>query len=116
MKTDIDFITIKDGKISSIWEIKRSEKVKVGTWSPYINPTIGNDINNYYMLISLSNLLKVKMVTVHHEEMKPDVVFTGEEKVDFFIYKPKPDIESLALFAQRGKSTTGVINDVLNLR
>jgi len=119
MKTDIDFLFTRDGKISSVWEVKRSNVVRVGVWAPYVNPNTNNDINNYLMLMSFSNLLKCKMLTVHHEEMDSSVIFNGTERVDFFIYKPQPNhqpnLDTLHTFALRTSSTTATINDILNI-
>lgn len=115
MKTDIDFLLIKDHKVDSIWEVKRSAKIKVGSWIPYVNPSKPNDVNNYYMLMSLSNLLKARMITVHHEEMNADAVLTGEEKADFYVYTPGPNQNMLNTFALRTENTTRVINEVFNI-
>jgi hypothetical protein len=115
MKTDIDFLLIRAGKISSVWEVKRSKIVRVGSWAPYINPNSNNDINNYLMLMSLSNLLKCKMLTVHHEEMDSQITFNGTERADFFVYNPQPSQDNLNIFALRKSSTTATINEALNL-
>lgn len=115
MKTDIDFLMTNNGKVSSIWEVKRSKVVPVGKWAPYVNPNSNNDINNYLLLMSLSNLLKCRMITVHHEEMNNAATFNGSEQVDFYVYHPKPDQDSLNSFAMRKTSTTSTINKVLNI-
>jgi hypothetical protein len=115
MKTDIDFLLTRNNKVSSVWEVKRSKAIQVGQWAPYINPNTNNDINNYLMLMSLSNLLKCKMITVHHEEMDSTVAFSGNEQVDFFTYAPQPNQHNLNSFAVRKNSTTATINGALNI-
>jgi hypothetical protein len=80
-KTDIDLLIVKDNVVDKIIEIKRSNKIKVGSWNPYIV----NDGPNYLMQISLCKMLSCDFITVHHEEMNESIVFNGDESVDLFI-------------------------------
>ena len=92
MKTDIDILTIEnDGKnIKSLIEIKRSKKVPVGTWRPYVNPNSKyNDCNNYYLMMELADLLNTNFYTIHHELMSNELIFKPTDTVDLFTYKPQ---------------------------
>jgi hypothetical protein len=92
MKTDIDILTIDDNgeNIKSLIEIKRSKKIPVGTWKPFVNPNSKyNDCNNYYLMMELADLLNTNFYTIHHELMNDDLEFHSTDNVDLFTYKPK---------------------------
>ena len=91
MKTDVDVLTLNmDLKtIKSLIEIKRSRKIPVGTWKPFINPRSShNDCNNYFIMITLANLLDFYYYTIHHDIMDGEISFKEGDLVDLFTYKP----------------------------
>lgn len=119
MKTDIDLLRIEDERIKSIIEIKRSRKVPVGKWKPYIDAgSANNDVNNYYMLMSFAGALQSSMITIHHEEMDNDATLTGEETADFFVYKPEsaPNRNVLDAFADASNRRIRKIGEVFGIR
>jgi hypothetical protein len=126
MKTDIDILFIRSTTepslelISIVMEIKRSKKIPVGRWLPYVNPSGLNDINNYLLTISLCNLLKCTFITVHHDVMDNQAVLTGEEMIDYFLYNPGPNTQHpnqalLNEFASVAKRVTIPINQLLKI-
>ncbi|WP_321413062.1 hypothetical protein [uncultured Desulfobacter sp.] len=94
MKTDIDILSLNDelSEIKSLVEIKRSKKIPVGKWRPFVNPNSRyNDCNNYYLMMELSDLLNANFFTIHHDIMDDNTLFNGPEQVDLFTYCPSPN-------------------------
>lgn len=126
MKTDIDILFTRSSiepsleLIIIVMEIKRSKKIPVGRWLPYVNPNGPNDINNYLITISLCNLIKCTFITVHHDVMDNQAVLTGEEMIDCFLYNPGLDPLSLNQamlnnFASIAKRITITVNQLLKI-
>jgi hypothetical protein len=86
-KVDLDMVVFNNNTISTIIEIKRSKKEKVGKWQPYVNPTKSNDIPNYLMTMSLCNQLGCILYVVHHEILGSGIL-KGTDLIDIFTYYP----------------------------
>lgn len=118
-KTDIDILTTKIEakveKIKTIIEVKRSNKVKVGQWQPYVDPNRANDINNYLITISLCNLLKANFLTVHHEVMDENAILNGNEVIDCFWHHPVPNQNTLDSFSSIKNRKSLTINSLLGI-
>lgn len=90
MKTDIDILTLNEAQteIKSIIEVKRSKKVPVGKWLPFVNPNSpNNDCNNFYLLMSFAKSFGVNLFTIHHELMEKTDVMIDSHKIDVFTKK-----------------------------
>lgn len=111
-KTDIDFLIVRDNTVTAIGEVKRSAKVKVGKWSPYIG--INGDTNNYLLLMSFANLLNAIMLTIHHEEMNAEISLSDDTLVDVFQYNAEPNLDMLRVFAERKKDSTASLRDIFH--
>jgi hypothetical protein len=81
-KTDIDIIAYwdKDATIIGLVEVKRSAKVRVGKWRPYIE-----DLNNYLLCMSFSNIINADFYTVHHTIVNQQPM-TNKSLLDVFRY------------------------------
>jgi hypothetical protein len=84
-KVDVDAIQLDEKKsfFRNIIEVKRSNKIKIGTWTPFINPGATNsDYWNYIMALNLCKLLTCKFITVHHEIVEGD--FSDDTEFETF--------------------------------
>ncbi|WP_394679146.1 hypothetical protein [uncultured Exiguobacterium sp.] len=70
-KIDLDLVIVDTANhtISTLVEIKRSDKADFDKWKPY-----QADYNNYAMMLSLSDALGTKFITIHHNEMLNRVI------------------------------------------
>jgi hypothetical protein len=94
-KIDIDAVIVneKRDKITTIIEVKRSAKIKVGKWLPYISLDVPNtDYWNYIMAFSLCKMLTCNFLTFHHEILEGNL--TDETKVDVFEFNSNTLISS----------------------
>lgn len=105
-KTDIDAIILNTQltRFCSILEVKRSAKIKVGSWHPY-----AADLNNYLLCMSFSNILNVDYFTVHHEILEGNTI-NPDNYVDVFTYhygsSPNPSKDSFDELYRSGKLLT----------
>lgn len=86
-KFDIDaFILSQDHQeIVAIVEIKRSAKVGLGKWLPYMSRTGTNsDYWNYMMAITFSKMIGVTFTTWHHELMTSEEIFDESKSFERF--------------------------------
>ena len=113
-KTDVDIVTIDESvrKIKSIIEVKRSAKVKVGKWKPYVDSKAeNNDTTNYLMSMSLCSILKANFFTIHHDKMNNEDLI-GSDLVDIFRYRPTINQEALTSFAHENNRQTKSIDSL----
>jgi hypothetical protein len=83
-KVDIDALVFKKdfNSLKSIIEIKRSSKIKVGNWTPFVSKTGNTDYINYLLQMNLSKFMNCKFSTIHHEVLRGK--FRDQDKMDIF--------------------------------
>ncbi|MBI0578600.1 hypothetical protein IEC97_14635 [Neobacillus cucumis] len=81
-KLDLDMIVYnsKANNFSSIFEIKRSNKVSFNSWQPYTA-----DKPNYEMIMNLADLLNIPFYTIHHDEVTQRVI-SPTKQVNVYTY------------------------------
>lgn len=94
-KTEINAIITNPqiDAISSLVAVKRSSRVAVGTWAPYLD-----DRPNYLMTMELSNKLNSNFFTIHHGDMN-NLAIDPLTSIDQFIYLPKNTIPTYQDFS-----------------
>lgn len=103
-KVDLDAIILTEDRndIKSIIEIKRSRKVGIGKWKPYVDrEAVRSDYWNYIMCLSLAKILGADFLTFHHEIMEADIEFDDNSIVELFEFKKNTliSVETINYFA-----------------
>ncbi|WP_150111970.1 hypothetical protein [Exiguobacterium antarcticum] len=89
MKIDLDLVivNISNNTISSMVEVKRSGITNFNAWQPY-----QIDYSNYAMMFSLSDALNIPFLTIHHNELKANVI-NPNKIVNLYTYTPNSSMD-----------------------